>query len=562
MLSRTENSIVDNVSTETTPMRLLRQLFKQAPDALLVADDQDKIILINARAEQLFGYRSLQLAGQNPRKLLPGWFESLAAISIGSKADSMTVFCNVTNMQAMTKDGIEFSAEVSISALVIGSHRFVVASIREMTPNLLARRALETINRELEETNAQLVSLSKTDPLTELLNRRGLENVLQREVSYAGRNKTELLAVLVDLDDFKAVNDASGHAAGDRVLRRVAQSLKDGLRGVDWIGRVGGDEFLILLPCTALPIGVQVAERVRQSLSETPDSGLPDEHRVTASLGLVSLPMHTTSIEEVLELATAALKESKSRGKNRVSFGDGSTKFLSPDACSLIALLNGNNTCRVIGQPIVRLDDDVTIGYEFLFRGPVGPLEMPEQLFRLSLDNNILTAIDLRCLELCLKQGRFLHTDLLTSINIFPSTLADVPTYRLIDLIQRNRSGGQISLEISERRMVTDPTHLKKQVQELRANGISISLDDIGYGGSILESLFILEPETIKIDGKCISGVADDIEQRRSLSKLARVAKSIGIKTVAKGIETKEDLNVIRHLGIDFGQGWFWGKPS
>lgn len=542
---------------DAAPRRLLRQLFEQAPDALMVVDDKEEVILLNARAEQLFGIETSRLVGQSPRALLPGWFEGLANAT-GKNSNGTG---NVINMMATKYGGHEFCVEVSLSAIILSQHRFIVAGFRDRTPSSVARHTLETVNKQLEETNAKLVTLSRTDPLTDLFNRRGLEDILLREINYAKRNATGLLAVLVDLDDFKAVNDANGHAEGDRVLKQVAHILRDGLRAVDWIGRVGGDEFLLLLPCTSLPLGMQVAERVRLALNQNIVSTTNGQSRVTASLGLVSLPLGVSTIEEVLELTTATLKESKRKGKNRVSMGD-SAGTLKSQADELKLLLNDSDQCRVVAQPIFRVANEAIVGYELFCRGPSGALESPEELFRISSDNDILTLVDIHLLKLSLKRASSLPNGLTKCINLFPSTLIDVPAKKLIDLVYSFASDSRICLEFSERRIKKDPTYLKEKVRELRLSGISIALDDIGYGFSSLESLLLLEPESVKIDGSCIKGVSTSSEQRESLSKLSMLARSIGIKTIAEGIETRDDFLVVKEIGIDFGQGWLWGKPS
>ncbi len=351
MPNSANNHEFENLSNESSPRRLLRQLIEHAPDAMMVIDDKDRIMVVNRRIEQLFGFESQTLVGQNPQGLFPEWTSSLSRAIVNQPLEAGG---NVHNMTAYHIDGSESCAEVSFSTITIDNHQFVVAGIRETTPNSLARHKLETINQELIETNEKLQSLSVTDPLTEVLNRRGLENVLIREISYSNRNKTDLLAVIVDLDDFKSINDNDGHATGDRVLRQVAQVLKSGLRTIDWIGRVGGDEFLILLPNTSLTVGIVVAERICASLTRSEISKLRGRSKVTASLGLVQLPAHTSTIEEVLELTTSSLKASKESGKNQVNF-EGDSVF-SPSSQNQNAHMRANDTSIITSQTDFSVD--------------------------------------------------------------------------------------------------------------------------------------------------------------------------------------------------------------
>jgi diguanylate cyclase (GGDEF)-like protein/PAS domain S-box-containing protein len=345
------NHEFENLSNESSPRRLLRQLIEHAPDAMMVIDDKDKIMVVNRRIEQLFGFESHILVGKNPQGLFPEWTSGLSRAIVNQP---LAAGGNVHNMTAYHSNGSESCAEVSFSIITIENHQFVVAGIRETTPNSLARHKLETINQELIETNEKLQSLSVTDPLTEVLNRRGLENVLIREISYSNRNKTDLLAVIVDLDDFKSINDNNGHATGDRVLRQVAQVLKSGLRTIDWIGRVGGDEFLILLPNTSLTVGIVVAERICASLTRSEIANLRGRSKVTASLGLVQLPGHTSTIEEVLELTTSSLKASKESGKNQVNF-EGDNVF-SRSSQNQSAHMRANETSIITSQTDFSVD--------------------------------------------------------------------------------------------------------------------------------------------------------------------------------------------------------------
>ncbi|HZL73288.1 MAG TPA: diguanylate cyclase, partial [Planctomycetota bacterium] len=181
------------------------------------------------------------------------------------------------------------------------------------------RRILEQVTGELREANTMLERLALLDPLTGLLNRRGLQQVLSREVHQIRRDGAELLVLLVDIDDFKRINDALGYAVGDVVLKEIARKLQVSLRATDEVARIGGDEFMILFPQTRRAEGMRVAEKVRLALSGTPLSLPSGPLRVTASLGLLAVSNATPSIDELLSQAHVILTRSKRSGKNRVS---------------------------------------------------------------------------------------------------------------------------------------------------------------------------------------------------------------------------------------------------
>jgi len=164
----------------------------------------------------------------------------------------------------------------------------------------------------------QLERLTLLDPLTELFNRRGLQKMLHRETAWVHRTGEELLAILLDLDDFKQVNDTYGYTVGDEVLKQIAGKLVSTLRATDSVARIGGDEFVILLPRTRSDDGANVAERIRLAVSERPFQVNSNEIKVTASLSLIQLGSKANTVETLLNQASDVLVRGKHEGKNRI----------------------------------------------------------------------------------------------------------------------------------------------------------------------------------------------------------------------------------------------------
>jgi diguanylate cyclase (GGDEF)-like protein len=424
-------------------------------------------------------------------------------------------------------------------------------------------RDIERKYEALKRDNEQLESLVKMDSLTSVLNRRGLESVLTREIEYAKRNKTKLLAVMIDLDDFKRVNDTLGHFAGDLVLKHVASVLKQSVRAIDWVGRVGGDEFVILLPGTSLTDAVKVAERIRCDLSSKSFPLVDGEIRQTASLGVIQLPLNVCSIEEILELTKSSLKDSKERGKDCVSFGEGGClpqqkKFTE---VTLREVLLNESARQVVVQPIVHLSSRKEVGYEILTRGPAPDFEQPEKYFRACLESNLLTLVDLQCFSASLERSRCLPSDTVCYLNLFPSALVEVPIENLIQQLTWDAGGGRTyCLEISERHIKSLPDFLVEPLAQLRAAGVRIGLDDVGYGHSSLEAIFAIMPDVMKIDGRLTYKISSNRRNQLIIAKLKRFADSLGSEIIAEGVETEEDAHTLKHIGIDYGQGWFTGR--
>lgn len=196
----------------------------------------------------------------------------------------------------------------------------------QVTRHLLIRVVLHAIERqrlkkENETLAAQMEKLALLDPLTELFNRRGLQRVLSREIAWARRAGLSLLAMLLDLDNFKQINETFGYTTGDEVLVQVTQRLAHALRATDYIARVGGDEFIILLPQTSLADGLAVAERARSAVSNQPIAVGSNQLQVTTSLGIDTVPDGTSTVHELLDRLNPLLAWGKQEGKNRLNAG-------------------------------------------------------------------------------------------------------------------------------------------------------------------------------------------------------------------------------------------------
>ncbi len=447
-------------------------------------------------------------------------------------------------------------------------HRALVQSMRHAVELKRTEEALKDATFRLEAATSRLETLANIDALTEVLNRIGLERALQSEFNRAQRQGWNVVAVMIDCDDFDRINASLGHAVGDVVLKEISGRLRDTVRPTDHIARIGGDEFLLLLPDTRLAEGMLVAEKIRLSVAESPLRLASETIRVTASLGVLALPYEFCSIEEVLSLARLAVRESKLLGKNRVSSGEKHKQNVeSADKEALSELtekLRKGDCFRAVSMPLFKLDDESIFGHEILSRGPAGAFEMPDDLFRVSCEYNLLTIVDLRCLKTCLNACLDPKFDQNTQfhVNLFPSTIIDTPIDRLLTLFPPNRKPGSFCIEISEQQFIGDPAYLRDHVAALKENGILVAIDDVGFGRSSLESLIILEPDIVKIDRKYVSGIADEPAKARLLRRLVKVVNALGAELIAEGIERRDELDLLLEIGIEFGQGWYWGKPA
>ena len=511
-----------------------KRALRDNADGVVIVDDAGQVRFVNPAAEILLAQTPAELLGGTfPWKATPG-----AATDIALNG------------------GI---VEMRVSTTYWEGGDAQVISLRDATERRHAERRLETLNTRLREVNAQVEVLAHHDALTRLKNRRGLERVLFSELSRTQRSGQPLVAVLVDCDDFKRINDALGHAVGDAVLSQIAERIAATVRPTDHVARVGGDEFLILLPETRMAEAVSAAERIRIAIAEAAMVLSSDLGGVTASIGVAEVPLHVASIEELLSATHLALRKSKANGKNRVSVTGIAHEPDpdDPDAEDLSLAFSHGGCFTAVAQEIVSLGDEAIAGWEMLGRCTLPQAPMPLDFFRVAREQNLTTTVDLHCLRACVAAAAVLKQP--ANVNLLPSTLLDTPVEQLLDIFPKNGPG--FVLELSEQQFIGDPSYLRAPVRALQEAGIRVALDDVGFGRSSLEALVMLEPDVVKVDRRYVDGVARSSSAVRRLRRLVGVVQALGADAVAEGIEQREDLELVRGLGIKFGQGFLWGRP-
>lgn len=452
------------------------------------------------------------------------------------------------------------------SVALVGTGTIVVALLaylyslqsRFMSQHEEYETKLHTMASTIEERNRELKHLVMIDPLTEVMNRRGFERVLKSETARAKRNGTQNFALLIDCDDFKSINEKYGHSVGDIVLQELSSRLTKAVRPSDRVARVGGDEFVILLPELDASTAMMIAERVRLAVAETPINLAGGTTKISTSTGITPLPQELLSIEEILAAANAGLKSSKKAGKNSVSFSEIDHKSVT-EVATLLETLRTGEALRTAYQPISQLSNQHVIGYEMQCRGPSGIFEQPDAFYKLAREHNLRTAIDLRCLKVCLADRNKLPEGGACLIKVFASTLLDIPLDNMEEMFKTD--GRQICLAISDNEFLAEPVRLKEHVNELKRLGVLLALDRVGNGFSSLESLLLLMPHYIRIEKDLVKKCVQDETSREFVARLLRVVAPLDCKVIADGIESRDDLQMMITCNVDYGQGAFWGMP-
>jgi diguanylate cyclase (GGDEF)-like protein len=392
----------------------------------------------------------------------------------------------------------------------------------------------------------QMSRLALQDPMTGVLNRRGLEQALVKLCAARDRGSAPI-AVLIDCDDFKAINDGYGHAAGDAVLKAVANALTETVRAGDYVARVGGDEFMLVLPDTRTWEAVEVADRVCRrvgvEVAELPDT-LPE---VSVSIGVQRLARGITSVTEVVRATQTALKASKSGGKNRVTLQGEESEEPAPSR-SLTPVF-GSRRERYLVERIGLLTDGELVGWEIRSSTAGGPADA---LYRHAIKRAALPNVDLAWFRAALRRAPEGTTPI--HVQLFPSTLQQVGI-RLVDSLPPGFDPTRLRICLDEQFLSGDPYHLRPSMSALRHIGLEVTVEIADFGRTTLEALVLLRPERVRVDRQRIAGVADSVAMRAGLQRFSRVCHALGAGVVATGVVTQADLAVLRDLGIQFGTG-------
>jgi len=433
------------------------------------------------------------------------------------------------------------------------------------------RYALERsrILKERDEAHRKVMRMSTSDPLTGLLNRQGLEMLLSEMVHSSQKMGQHAFAFLLNLDNFKAINDTFGHAVGDLVLKEMGSRIQSVLKGTGGtVARISGDEFMVMMSGLSEEVAVLMAERVRLVVAQSSVGSSEGQNVfVTASIGMVELLDEASTVDHVLQRLRYTISRSKKTAqKNSVTYQKlpstrDSAEAEGPSIDKIIDVMVSGKGFYSISQPLVELDTKKEIGREYFGRFSGEDYLMPDDFFRIAREAKILTVVDRFCLKVCI-EASLKHPDKQAHLNLFPSTLMDISPEQLI----REFSGaGDISrfcIEISEQQVICDPSHLVGTIRALRNAGIGIAIDDVGFGRSCLESLILLEPDVVKIDKRWILGIHQDPERQRLLKRLIHIIESCEAQAIAEGIESEGERQLLIDFGVRLGQGYYFGRPG
>ncbi|WP_342243403.1 putative bifunctional diguanylate cyclase/phosphodiesterase [Pseudomonas sp. OTU5201] len=467
---------------------------------------------------------------------------------------------------------------VLVGSEVVGVLEFFASSVLEPDERLLHLMAQIGVQMgrvvERKRAEEQLVDAFH-DPLTGLPNRALFSDRLSRAVARCNRHREAAFAVLfIDLDRFKLVNDSLGHLAGDLLIIQVATRLGSCLRQTDTLARMGGDEFTILLDCIGNPDApTRVAERILDAL-EPPFLINGEQLYISASIGIAPSDLGYESAEEILRHADLAMYRAKTLGKHRYEMFDHSLHDLAVGRLTLEtrlrnALQNGEFVLHY--QPIVSLASGQLVGVEALVRWqePRGALIYPGDFIQVAEDTGLILPLGLWVLrEACRSMARWHQafpspTPLTVSINLSARQFAQHDLVAQVGAIiaETGIRPECVRLEITESASMADSERTITVLQQLHELGVRISIDDFGTGYSSLSYLHRFHLDALKIDRSFLTQLDQCEESLQIVHTILNLARNLGLEVVAEGVETERHLMILKSLGCDFGQGYYFARP-
>jgi diguanylate cyclase (GGDEF)-like protein/PAS domain S-box-containing protein len=419
---------------------------------------------------------------------------------------------------------------------------------------------------------SQLQYLADHDALTGLLNRRRFIEDLTLELKLARREERRSSVLVIDVDNFKYVNDSLGHHAGDQLIRSVANVLGSGLREADTLARLGGDEFALLLRGTSGDQALPVAERLIRAVREHSFAIASEPVRVTASGGLATIAAGTGTAEEVLVEADLAMYDSKRTGRDRVMSFSASMRTSVEERRSWADRIRSalqDDGLVLYQQPILELATGKVSQYELLIRmeGPDGRVVLPEEFLPVAERFDLVQAIDRwvvrRAIELLARSERA-GRELVLEVNLSGRSMGDAELFELLERELGNTGidASRLVLEITETAAIENMEEARAFAERLSALGCRLALDDFGSGFGSFYYLKHLPFDYLKIDGDFVRNLTRTPVDQAVVRSIVQIADSVGYETIAEFVTDEPTLEAVREYGVHFAQGFHIGVPE
>ncbi|WP_056446330.1 EAL domain-containing protein [Massilia sp. Root335] len=536
-----------------------RGAFDNAPLGLALIDDGNRFVRVNRALCRLLGVDAGRLVGADQAAFGDASDNAIEKEFLRDLVQGRSEAVQYER-RYHGRDGQVIWALVSASLLPANAdpEQFLV-QINDVTERKRAEHALE--------------HLAHHDALTGVANRTLLNEEVEHEIAVARRQKSRLAVVFLDLDYFKHVNDSLGHEAGDMVLKEISARLTRTVRTIDIVGRMGGDEFVVVLCGVTDTRGVlALTDKLRTECAKPMTVGA-HEVRLAVSMGVSLFPDDAQDFRTLLRFADSALYQAKGEGRNNVQFYRPELTAQMEMRTRLGAGLRvalERNELEMHYQPIVALDDDLPAAAEALirWRHPELGLLLPGVFLPVLEESSMGEAIGAwAMLEACRQAARWNAGNarpLRMGVNV---TAAQFKSGAIVGTVENalretGLASDRLCIEITEHSQLTDDAHTRAMLAALKSLGVLVAIDDFGTGYSSLGYISRLRPDELKIDKSLVTDVDSDPERAGLVTAALAMARSLNLEVVSEGVETEAELAFLRAHGCDMVQGFLYARPA
>ena len=457
-----------------------------------------------------------------------------------------------------------------ITTSLVGAHSLALLGGAISALTLVVARQFLTLRDNL----SILIQAANYDELTGLPNRRRLVENLGRQVSLSRRRHAQGALLLLGLDDFKAVNDSLGHRTGDEAIIKVADLLRDRFGAQELLGRLGGDEFAVVLQEASTQEAETMGRDLLETLRQRPIVVGNHIIRTTASVGVALFPEHGGSAGDLLASASLAMSDAKAAGGNEVFLYDAATERQALGASRLvwkrrITEALEQDAFELFCQPVFDLRSGAVHEYELLLRlrDEEGELVLPGRFLGVAEAVGLIHDIDRWVLKravslLAGEQRRGRNTRFAVNLSGKAFESNDLLPYVERTIASAGIDPSLLILEITETAAIANLDRAQKFVRSLKGLGCRFALDDFGAGFSSFYHLKQLPVDYLKIDGSFIANLPRDLVDQQLVKAMVGVARGLDRKTVAEFVQDPETVALLRELGVDYGQGFYLGRPA
>ncbi|MGR9100910.1 MAG: sensor domain-containing protein, partial [Gammaproteobacteria bacterium] len=538
-------------------LRLNAKVFECNQEGIVIADSDNYVVSVNRAYSEITGYAAEEVVGKNPRFLTAekydrGFYRKMWR-DVRNKGRWQGEVFN------RRKNGDFYPQWLSISVIrdETGRISHFIGIVNDMT--------------EYKKAEERIRFLSNFDDLTGLPNLHLLRDRTEVALASAKRSQGTAVLMYIDLDRFKIVNDSLGHNAGDRLLKELSARLVRNLHGDDTLCRHGGDEFLLLLPNTDPEGAAHVARKILGYISEPFEI---DGNRLmpTASIGVAVFPQDGVNFEYLVQSADAALFRAKKRGRNCFHFftpqmHEQAQEVLQVENDLRLALERGELVLHY--QPLIDAKSLRIVGAEALirWRHPGKGMVPPGHFIPIAEESGLIVEIGNWVLNAAVRQmadWRAAGAPLVpVAVNLSAMQFRQDTFFQTVDTVLRasNLEPEALELELTENIAMENSERTIELLKRLHNLGVALSLDDFGTGYSSLGYLKRFKINKLKIDQSFVRGLGGNPEDETIVITIINMAKSLGFKTIAEGVETREQLVFLQERGCDVIQGYYFSRP-